>query len=272
MKNEIRLFLTAILFYTRIPCPAWVGHGSAQLNESRKYFPLIGWIIGGIAAAAYESSRLVFPASISLVLSMAAGIVATGAFHEDGFADTCDGFGGGWTKEQILLIMKDSRLGTYGAVGIALLLSLKFLTLLELEKIIAPGAATSDAATPGVATSAIWRVLLAGHVVSRFMASLTLETHDYVRQTDDARAKPMASSRLGWKGLIPGAIAMVLSLLLLPDYWLWLAVAGAFVVKLYMAWYFKKWIGGYTGDCLGAIQQVSECVFYLCLYAIWSCL
>lgn len=255
MKKEIRLFLTAVLFYTRIPGPAWVGHSSDQLNASRKYFPLIGWVVGGIAAAALESSRLVFPISISLLLSLAAGILTTGAFHEDGFADTCDGFGGGWTKEQILTIMKDSRLGTYGAVGIALLLSLKFLTLVELDKF------------PG-----LWRVLIAGHVVSRFMASITLETHEYVRDTGDAKAKPMASSRLGWKGLIPGAVAVVLALLLLPDYWLWLAVAGALAAQQYLSWYFKKWIGGYTGDCLGAIQQVSECVFYLCLYAIWSCL
>ena len=89
LKQEIRYFLAALMFYTRIPCPSWFEHHAEYLNKSLKYFPLIGWIIGGIAVAVYGVSQLVLPVSVSILLSMVATIVATGAFHEDGLADAC---------------------------------------------------------------------------------------------------------------------------------------------------------------------------------------
>src|ERR1700678_2498706 len=103
MKKELQLFLTAIMFYTRIPVPRWVNHSSNSLNDATKYFPLVGWIVGGIASLVFIGAKYFFNLPISILLSMAASVLLTGAFHEDGFADVCDGFGGGWTKEKILL-------------------------------------------------------------------------------------------------------------------------------------------------------------------------
>ncbi|MDR6196196.1 adenosylcobinamide-GDP ribazoletransferase [Siphonobacter sp. SORGH_AS_0500] len=257
MIHELRILLTAVLFYTRIPCPAWVGHGPEQMRQSRKYFPMIGGIVGAIMLAVYFSSTLIFPKNISLLLSMGAGVLTTGAFHEDGFADVCDGFGGGWSKEQILQIMKDSRVGTFGVVGIGLLLSLKYLILVEIATLSEP---------------LIWSTIFCGQISSRLIASIAAETHEYVRDEASSKSGAATSSRIGWKGLIPGVLFTGLTFFLLPSYWLALAVLGAYGSKVMLSWFFKKWIGGYTGDCLGAIQQVSEVVFYLGIYAIWICL
>ena len=120
MRRQIELLLTAVMFYTRIPCPAWVGHSEELLNKATIYFPVMGWVVGGVAGAVYWAAARLFGADVGLLLSIIASVLLTGAFHEDGFADMCDGFGGGWTREKILLIMKDSRLGTYGAVGLGL--------------------------------------------------------------------------------------------------------------------------------------------------------
>ena len=113
MKKEVQIFLTAVMFYTRIPVPSWVNHDADYLNKATKYFPLIGWIVGIIAVLVFVGANYLFNPSIAIIISMAASVLLTGAFHEDGFADVCDGFGGGWTKEKILMIMKDSRVGAY---------------------------------------------------------------------------------------------------------------------------------------------------------------
>ena len=102
------------------------------------YFPLIGWIVGGFSALIFWASSFLFPVSISIIFSMIASILVTGAFHEDGFADVCDGFGGGWTKEKILEIMKDSRVGSYGVIGMILMLGTKFAVLYQMNPHINP--------------------------------------------------------------------------------------------------------------------------------------
>ena len=132
MKKQLHIFFTALMFYTRIPCPKNIDHNPDYLNKASRYFPLIGWIVGGICFGIYYLASIVFSVEIALILSMIAGILTTGAFHEDGFADVCDGFGGGWTKEKILLIMKDSAIGAYGAIGLVLLFLLKFQSLIQL--------------------------------------------------------------------------------------------------------------------------------------------
>ena len=132
--KERDLFWSAVMFYTRIPTPKDLPYSQVHLNRSRKYFPLIGIIIGLIFAGIYAISVLILSPTISVLLAMCASVLATGAFHEDGFADTCDGFGGGWSTEQVLTIMKDSRVGTYATVGLYFMFSLKVFTLLEITQ------------------------------------------------------------------------------------------------------------------------------------------
>ena len=136
IKEEIKIFFTSLMFYTRIPCPKYVDHSEEYLNKATRYFPLVGIIVGVISFIFYWISNQIFNVQISVIISIAAGILVTGAFHEDGFADTFDGFGGGWTKEKILEIMKDSRVGVYGVISIVILLFLKIFSLTSLVLII----------------------------------------------------------------------------------------------------------------------------------------
>ena len=126
IKKEIELFLLALSFFTRIPVSKKLDYTEEKLSKSTKYFSLIGLIVGAFSMGIYWSSSFVFSKEISILLSMVASVLMTGAFHEDGLADVCDGFGGGWSRERILSIMKDSRIGTFGFVGLLLVMLLKF--------------------------------------------------------------------------------------------------------------------------------------------------
>jgi adenosylcobinamide-GDP ribazoletransferase len=253
LKKEVRYFFTALMFYTRIPCPSWTDHSEEYLNKSRKYFPLIGWIVAGISVLAFLISSIVLPINVSIVLSMIASVLTTGAFHEDGFADVCDAFGGGWTKEQILTIMKDSRIGAYGGIGMILLLGLKFSLLLTLSSI------SIDYLVLG-----LW----AAHASSRFIASTFIQTHDYVQDLDKSKSKPITSNKLSVKTMATSFVFVLIPILFFRSIWLVPVLGLAYLSKLYLANYFKKYIGGYTGDCLGTTQQVAEVVFYIGIIAI----
>jgi adenosylcobinamide-GDP ribazoletransferase len=251
MKKEIRIFFTALMFYTRIPCPKWVDHDEEYLNKATRYFPLIGWIVGGIGALVFFGASFIFSKEISLLLAMVSGILVTGAFHEDGFADVCDGFGGGWTKERILDIMKDSRVGAYGVIGIIFMLVVKFYALMSIDATFIP------------------LVLLSSHAFSRWCAASFIYTHDYVRENDTSKIKPIAK-KLSAVNLSIGAIFGTLPLLGFWNPILFLLIIPAYITKILLGRYFTKWIGGYTGDCLGATQQVCELVFYLSAIALWK--
>lgn len=239
----LRLFLTALQFFTRIPVPAWVGHSEAQLNASARFFPLVGVLVGAVCAGVYWSAVQVFPSMIAVLLALGAGVWMTGAFHEDGLADTCDGLGGGQTREHALAIMKDSRIGSYAAVGLMLVILGKVAAL----------AALPVAQVPAV--------LVAAHAFSRLVALSFMFTQDYVRDDATARAKPMA------RGISPGPFAFAalcagaaLVPAALP------ALGGAAAAILFRLWFGRllaRRLGGYTGDTLGAAQQGSELAFYL---------
>ncbi|GAB4041444.1 adenosylcobinamide-GDP ribazoletransferase [Spirosoma jeollabukense] len=261
MKDELRLFFTAIQFYTRLPVPHWVGYSETALNQATRYFPLIGWLVGLLTGVAWLAGTYLVDAPTGLVIAMIASVLITGAFHEDGFADVCDGFGGGWTKEKILEIMKDSRLGTYGMVGIGLLLSLKFSVLLHL----APGLLSQPLVLLLLLTSA--------HSLSRFMAATFIFTHPYARDSADSKAKPVAQAGTITTLLIAGLGALIPLLgltFITGEPLLLMSVLPMHGLKVYLGRYFTKWIGGYTGDCLGATQQVCEVGFYLSVAILWK--
>ena len=182
---------------------------------------------------------------------MFATIYITGAFHEDGFADVCDGFGGGWTKEKILLIMKDSRLGTYGTIGILLILSTKFLALREIK------------------TSYIPLIIISGHSLSRFIATTLIFTHPYVRDTKDSKAKSAAKNMSITMLLISGFFGIDPLFMFLNPF-IFITLLHMYLSKIFLASKFKKWIGGQTGDCAGAVQQLSEVIFYLSIIGLWK--
>jgi adenosylcobinamide-GDP ribazoletransferase len=248
MKRELEYFFAALRFFTRLPVPRWVGHTQDQLDHAARYFPLIGILIGAIGAGVTELMALALPIGVAVLLGMAATILATGAFHEDGFADSCDGFGGGWDKAQVLAIMKDSRVGSYATLGVGLMLLAKWNGLVELDAAFGP---------PLLAIA-----LVAGHAVSRLASTLLIFFLEYARDDDSSKSKPLAQRMAPHELAIAATIGLA-PCLLLPPIDALVALAAVALAALLAARYFVRRIGGYTGDCLGAVQQVCELAFYL---------
>jgi adenosylcobinamide-GDP ribazoletransferase len=177
---------------------------------------------------------------------MIASVLLTGALHEDGFADTCDGLGGGWTPEERLRIMKDSRIGTYGALGLVFLILLKYFALLQIETEILP---------------LVW---FAGHALSRFVSISQLHFLTYVQDAEKSKSGTM--TEFSGIDLIVNAAFGLLPLIFI-GYRVWGALLAVVIVWWLLIMYFKRKLGGVTGDSLGATQQFCEVVFYLGLAA-----
>jgi adenosylcobinamide-GDP ribazoletransferase len=255
MKRQARLFLVAIQFLTRLPVPHLGEFQTSWLTESARFFPLVGALVGGFAVGIWWVCTLLFPSPIAVGMMMSASILLTGAFHEDGFADVCDGFGGGRTREAVLAIMKDSRVGAYGAIGVAMMLGLKWSVLVSLPY------------------AALPIIVIGAHVLSRWCAISLIWRLPYVRADAEAKSKPLANSLSGADWLLSGVLGAAA---LLPALWfvdpaarsqLALVLLAALILSgvttVLAAGYFKSRIGGYTGDCLGATQQLAELSFLL---------
>lgn len=252
MLKQYHIFLTAVMFFTRIPVPKSLPYSKDYLNKASRYFPMMGWLVGGVAALVFWACHHWFPMNISIALSMVASILMTGAFHEDGFADMCDGFGGGYTQEKILEIMKDSRLGTYGAVGLGFVLFLKWSSLSHLK------------------AEQIPIILLIGHSLSRLASTSLIQFSQYAREDEKTKAKPLATE-MGWPAFIFASVCGIAPLLTYGSWTIWAVLLPVALMTLYLNRFFNKWIGGYTGDCLGAVQQATEVVIYLSILGMtWT--
>lgn len=256
ITQELRYFFTALMYFTRLPCPNWVSYSEKQLAVSRTYFPLVGYVVALLSFFIYAITQLFLSDYVAVILSICTSVFVTGAFHEDGFADVCDSFGGGYGKKQILTIMKDSRIGAYAAIGMILILLLKFQVLVELTVVSLPLFAA---------------ILLLAHSGSRLAASYTVEMSVYVRDIDDSKAKPIAIHAIGTKRLLLGWLTVLLPLVYImraTDVTVLLLLPLVALTQYALLAYFKKHIGGYTGDCLGTIQQCCEIVIYLGILAL----
>jgi adenosylcobinamide-GDP ribazoletransferase len=240
--TQIRLLLSAVQYFTRVPVPRWVGHAREQLTSAARYLPAVGLLVGAAGAAVFWLASLAFPAPLPAILSTTVTILMTGAFHEDGLADTFDGLGGGLTRERALEIMKDSRVGAFGVIALVLVLALKIAALSVLP-----------------AQTAVFAIV-AGHTLSRFCAVVVLFVGKYVGDSDSSRAAALV--RLSGSGLVVAGIVGLAPLVLLGlQALIGLAAASVALIVLYR-WYTNR-IGGFTGDTLGATQQITEVVFYL---------
>lgn len=248
-KEALRPFLTGLMFLTRLPCPEWVGHEAEYLARSTPYFPVIGLIVGGWGAAFFLGAALALPPMVAAIISTTATVWLTGAFHEDGLADACDGFGGGWGKDQILAIMKDSRIGSYGAVGLVLVM----------------GAKLSCLAT--FSPEAALRALVAAHVLGRWSSLPLIWALPYVRETG-AKGKPFAASVTPWRLTVGSILAAVIVVAAVGSA-AWAPALAVLGVTVLAGRYFHRIIGGITGDCLGATNQLAEVAVYMVLVA-WN--
>jgi len=248
--RELRLFFIALQFLTRVPVPRGVGFEPDWLNRSARHFPAVGLCVGAVSAGVLVLAGLVFPPAVAVGLAMAASVLLTGGFHEDGFADTCDALGGAVGRERALAIMKDSRIGAYGAIGLVLMLGLKAATLTALPLAVAVPA------------------LLIAHTASRAAAVTLIRWLPYAGDVEHAKAKPMAQ-RIGGADVLVALTWVVLVAVLIvwhrPAQWmallvgLLLALAGT----VWCARWLQRRLGGYTGDGLGATQQITELLVLL---------
>jgi adenosylcobinamide-GDP ribazoletransferase len=261
MLKQCKYFLLALGFFTRIPTPSFVDFTESDLNHAAKYFPLVGGIVGVVGAIVFLLASIYLPHNIAVLISMAATIYMTGAFHEDGLADSADGLGGGWHREQILTIMMDSRLGTYGAVALFLMLFAKFQVLNSLNAYIVPLA------------------LIAAHALSRLCAVWIMASLSYSKP--EGKAKPLATKIAGLDLLLAHLFGLlpyigIIVLLVLSQHSMRLIVQFLLMtlIPVLLSWVWwrhkiKRWLGGYTGDTLGAMQQITELAFYLGVL-VWS--
>lgn len=261
--RAVRHFLIALQFFTRLPVTgrlaAWVGFSPAMLRAAAGHFPGVGWVVGGVGAAVLWGALAALPAGVpgagvAALLATLATVWLTGAFHEDGLADTCDGLGGSAARDRALEIMKDSRLGSFGALALVLALGLKVALLALL--------AWHDGAAPAALA------LLGAHVLSRLAPLAVMRTLPYVGDAAHTKAKPLADAVTA-AALAAGALWAAPALWLLAAAYSVLhlaAVLGALALVLWrLRALWRRRLGGFTGDVLGATQQVCELACYLAL-------
>jgi adenosylcobinamide-GDP ribazoletransferase len=257
----LRHYLLALQFFTRIPVTGrlaeWVGFSPAMLRASAAHFPGVGVLVGGLCASVFfglMATLPMLPAApwVAAALSTVFGVMLTGAFHEDGLADLADGLGGSAERERALDIMKDSRIGAYGAIALVLAL----LTKVALLALLAQSMGASGAAV----------ALFAAHVSSRLMPLFIIRCMAHVGDTPRSKSKPLAES-MGNAGVAAGLLWWALAAA--GVLWAWPSAAwgGALLgAVLALAWVWrllKRRLGGFTGDGLGATQQLCEIGFYL---------
>lgn len=258
VAHELRLFLIALQFLTRMPVPAWCGHQPAWLNASVRYFPLVGALVGACGALVLGMASTVWPPVVAAALAVLATVWLTGAFHEDGLADTFDALGGVASRERALAIMKDSRIGTYGACALVMVLGLRVALLGTLLR-------------HGTAAASL--ALIGSHAIGRCGAVLMMALLPYAGDADHAKAKPLAVG-VTWRSVVPAMMVTAVGVLLLAACsaasigWRW-AVAAAMALGVVMG--LQRWLnarlGGYTGDTLGATEQLCELMVLLVLAA-----
>lgn len=249
LKRQWRYFLVALISFTRIPV-CCNDFQATDMAKAMRFFPLVGILVGIAGALVFLASHFFLPVGMSVLLSMAATILLTGAFHEDGLADAIDGLGGGRNREQVLTIMADSRIGSYGAISLTVGLLIKYQALSNLPVELIP----------------MPMVLVAGHALSRWCATLLMRTQTYVKP--EGKSKPFATQLslhemaiatfFGW---LPMVVAVIF--LEIKPAVFFVALVLVAIVGLWFGQVLKRRIGGYTGDCLGAMQQLTEIAFYL---------
>lgn len=245
LQREWQAFWLALGFLTRIPMLARITYSQTLMNQSSVYFPLVGLLLGGLSAILFGLLTPSLSPLAALLLVIITQLWITGAFHEDGLADSIDALGGGYTVEDRLRIMKDSRIGTYGTVALVLALALKVALLLD--------------------TPRIWLALLVTPCVARLTPLLLMHFMTYVTTTDTSRSKPVAATFAGTRLLAAGGfvLAAVLALSAWSPYLLLWALLAVSVVALTWGWNLRRSLGGYTGDALGASVVFTELLLLL---------
>ena len=263
MAHQLRLFLLALQFFTRIPVTGrlaqWVGFNTEMLRASSAYFPLVGALVGGLSAVVLLGFAAMlglshFGALIAAALSAGFGLLITGAFHEDGLADVADGLGGSPERQRALDIMRDSRIGAFGAAALGMALLVKVLLLAQLLLLLL---AESQART----TLSLVLAVVASHSLSRLAALWLIALLPHVGDAATSKSKPLADQMPASSLWIANLTCFMLLVCVFIEFNA-IIFASIIAVPAGLAWcmmrWFKRRLGGFTGDCLGATQQVCE--------------
>jgi adenosylcobinamide-GDP ribazoletransferase len=242
-------FVTAVQFLTRVPLPGGMNRPDPDrtlLRAAVLFFPLVGGLVGLVTGSVVWAALLLWPPVVAVALGLIAEAWLTGGFHEDAVADCCDAFGGGWTRDDVLRIMKDSRVGSFGALGLALALFLRGGCLLSIP---------AGELVPAVVASAAvgrWAILV-------LMRAVPPVPHREGLSKD-------VGERIGWRELLGGSALTVVALVPLARAMPLAAGIGlvaVVVVTLAWGWYVRRRIGGVTGDALGTACYLGQCVMLL---------
>lgn len=262
MTHELRLFLIALQFLTRVPVPHAVGFEPVWLQACLRHFPLVGACLGAWAALVLWLALQLWPPLVASAVSLVATVWLTGAFHEDGLADTFDALGGAVSRERALTIMKDSRIGSYGAVALVLAGILKVTVVASL-------------ASGPPAQGLVWAAaaIVWSHAVSRASPVWLVWRLPYAGDTEHAKARPLATQVSGggvalalvWVGAATGTAAAATAGVGAAS---WAGALGAAlsatvacaVATLCCGCWLRRRLGGFTGDTLGATQQLVEMI------------
>jgi len=261
VSRELGAFALAVQFLTRLPVAAIQSADATELAASVRYYPLVGSLIGGFGAATFWFANLALPGTLAVLLAVAACLLLTGALHEDGLADTFDGLGTQLIKTgqladrdgaenahraASLAVMRDSRLGTFGAAALILMLAMRVAALASLEPL------------------PLCVALIAGGGLSRLSCIVTMQTSAYVRERGIATPLAQRLTPAGWLVTVVTGLALLAMLFWpLTTMTVLCAVFGAVLGHALMRLAYERRLRGYTGDTLGAVQQTSEIGLYL---------
>ena len=249
LLREVRRLRIALMYFTRIPVGGLSVWTPGELNNAMRYFPWVGILVGLACSGIFLLLIPWLPVQAVIVLVLVSHCLLTGCFHEDGLADVCDGFGGAFDRSEKMQIMKDSRVGTYGVVGLWSVLMLKFALLSALPIAMIPP------------------LLLLAHGLSRLVPLSVMCLLSYVGDPEESRVKPVAES-------ITSIDLSVAGLVVVPLLWFWpiatlVMLFTLFLLIIVLCQLANRQIGGYTGDYLGFSQQISEVVVYIVGVSLW---
>lgn len=238
----MKTFLAAVMMFTRLPLWRIIQVDKKYYTGILLYWPLAGFLTGVTTWGVLYLASLLMPLLPACVLAIAARLLLTGALHEDGLADFFDGFGGGTNKEKILSIMKDSHIGSYGTIGL-IIYFLLYTSLLS-----------------SFYSLALAGVIIGADVISKLFTAVMINSLSYARTEETCKAKVLYRKISYTEFALIAIISIAILWCLSTPF---LAAIPALLTVLFLRWYFKRKIGGYTGDCCGATVLLAEQAFFI---------
>ena len=248
MKRLVEEIQVAFQFLTRLPISRIAYHPDS-LSRSAKFFPVVGLVIGVCASVLQHILAPHLNRMLVALLILTFLVLITGGLHEDALGDTADAFGGGWNREQVLTILRDSRIGSFGALALVLSVLARFLLLSILP------------------VNRFTALVVSAHVLCRWTTLPLSYFLRPARESDDGQGARIAR-KISPASLLTGSLLSLAIVIYLMRREFWIPVVVALGMTASSGLYYFRRIGGVTGDCFGATNQLTEIAVYFC--GVWS--